>query len=1456
MQRTEPETGSEPIAIIGMAVRLPGANDVPAFWADLREGVERVERHTREEMLTRGVPPHLVDDPHWVNSSAPLDHADAFDAAFFGYAAREAATMDPQHRIFLECGYHALEDAGYDPSRSSDLIGVYAGTTMNTYVYHNLLNRGDVFDAIGDLQTMVGNDKDFLATRVSYKLNLQGPSLSVQTACSSSLVAVHIACRALLDDECDIALAGGSSLRLPHGAGYLANPGGTSSPDGHCRAFDEAAGGSVPGSGAGVVVLKRLSAALRDGDQIHAVVRATAISNDGQGKASFTAPSVDGQARAVARALERAGLSAREISYVEAHGTGTPLGDPIEVAALTRAFRHTTGDTGYCYLGSVKPNIGHLDAAAGIAGLVKAALILKHRKVPPVVNFSRANPRLELDTSPFVIPDELVPLDSDGPLRAGVNSIGMGGTNAHAILEEAPARPAADRPRGRQPVLLSARTPQQLDRMSEALGRWLREHPTASLPDVAYTLAVGRRQLEHRRAVVAADIEDASYALVTSGSSRQRTGHAPDAAQVALLLPGQGAQRAGMSARLAAKDRTFATHLDQCVQLFADRAGIDLRPLLSAQAEGSDSAQERLDETDHTQPALFAVEWALSRTLFDMGVRPAVLLGHSLGEWVAASLAGVFELEDAVDLVALRGRLMARSPAGRMLYVHLPAAEASQRLPAGLSVAAVNADTLVVVAGAPKAVEKLAAELKAEGTTCGLLAVNRAFHSPLVGDAAEELRAAMGDKKLSAPTMPVVSNVTGSVLDPQQAVDPAYWAEQMRLPVRFADGLRTVRDQGATVLLEAGPGTTLASLVPPDGQTTCIPLLAGDRTGADKKAPDLLDALCRVWSLGGAVDWDAYYAGRRYQRQSLPVYPFDRTRHWLDHVEAPDRAEPPAGPPERRERRLYRPTWRLRPLPAAGEVPGPRCVITRVAGGDAVPEGWDAVRLDRPDGDLDAGDLDGDGPVTLLLPVAASADAFEALAVLRAVTGSIAVSGPGSAGQVRLAVLTRGAARIEATGGGLAWPVAASLAATARVAAQEIPHLSACLLDLDEQGAFPAEGLGALAGTTGEVLALRDGCCWELTSVPVTGPDTPAPSPSPSAWLLIGGAGEFEEAFVPAALANGADKIVVLDQRATDGGAPEHVEHRKGDPRDVAELAKAVRGFGDGARVGVVHAMGLRDRPIGPLTELSTNDLQAHLDVTAEVARAIAELPQDVAIARVILVSGLAAAVGGVGGFAHAAADGWLDGFARQQDQPGGTRWTSVRWEHRHESAYAPHSAAEADAGDIARVLAAGAIPLLTAATADPPSQVHLRPRRRPAAGMTAKSAGDSPPGADTRTPMQRLIAGLWTELLGVEPVRPSDNFFDLGGQSLLAMQLMVGLRRKLGKEVPMIALFERPTLAAFADYVETMEVDPGADSHAVPAAPAEPDADEMSSLAAEVAAMSDEEVQRLLDQFEGEEGS
>jgi non-ribosomal peptide synthase protein (TIGR01720 family) len=886
--QTLSETSGLEIAIIGMAGRFPGATSVEQFWRNIRDGVESITFFSEEELLAAGIAREVLGDANYVKAKGVLEDVEMFDAQFFGFNPREAEIMDPQQRIFLECAWGALENAGYDSERCERPIGVYAGVGMNTY-FLNLLSNEDIVRAVGTYQTLIGNDKDYLPTRVSYKLNLKGPSVAVQTACSTSLVAVHLACHGLLSGECSIALAGGVAVTFPHKSGYLYQREGISSPDGHCRAFDARAQGTVAGNGVGVVVLKRLEDALADGDHIHAVIKGSAINNDGSDKIGFTAPSIEGQAQVIAEAHAVAGVSADTITYVEAHGTGTTLGDPIEVAALTQAFRHSTTRPRFCALASVKTNVGHLDAAAGVAGLIKAALALRHRQLPPSLHFEEANPKMGLDESPFYINGELREWAAavGERRRAGVSSFGIGGTNAHLVLEEAPAPPPAD-PNRRpfQLITLSAKTETVLEQATANLAQFFEEQPEANLADVAFTLHVGREEWPHRRAAVCRDARDAARALRTLDSQVVSTAKAEQgSAQVAMMFSGQGSQYAGMGRELYNCEPTFCEWVDKCASLLQPHLSLDIRQVIF----GAEAAEEPLQQTALAQPALFVIEYALAQLLAQWGVRPGAMIGHSVGEYVAACLAGVFSLEEALRLVAARARLMQKLPGGSMLMLPLAEAEVIRLLAeydgGAVSLAAVNAPAACVVSGPTVKIEELQELMSGRGVEGRQLRTSHAFHSWMMEPILEEFKAEIRRTRLAAPRIPYISNLNGRWITEEEATDPEYWVRHLRQTVRFTDGVGELLRSGPRVLLEVGPGQTLCSLtrLHNPGESRRV-VVASVRPPYEQRSDVayLLQALGRLQLAGVEIDWPQFYAHESRRRIPLPTYPFDRERFWIE----------------------------------------------------------------------------------------------------------------------------------------------------------------------------------------------------------------------------------------------------------------------------------------------------------------------------------------------------------------------------------------------------------------------------------------------------------------------------------------------------------------------------------------------------------------------------------------------
>ncbi|RKH37599.1 type I polyketide synthase [Corallococcus sicarius] len=1141
----------EGIAIIGMAGRFPGAPDLETFWRNLLHGVEARTVLTDEELEAAGVARELRAEPHYVRSGFFLDGVELFDAGFFGLTPREAELLDPQQRFFLECAWEALERAGYADARDALSIGVFAGASASSYLLSNLLSRPELIRAVGAQALTLANDKDYLATRASYLLDLKGPSLTVQTACSTSLVAVHLACQALLNGELDVALAGGVSIPVPHRVGYLPQPGSIASPDGHCRAFDAEAQGTVAGSGVGLVVLKPLERALEDGDTVLAVIRASALNNDGASKVGFTAPSVEGQAAVITEALGVSGLTPADIQYVEAHGTGTALGDPIELSALNQAFQQRPASAGACALGSLKPNIGHLDAAAGVAGLMKTVLALQHGKLPPSLHFKRPGPLADFGRGPFQVVTEARDWAPHGvPRRAGVSSFGMGGTNAHVVLEQAPQAQRTGDTRPWHVLMLSARTEQALEAATDGLAAWLERDPDVALADVAHTLHAGRRRFEHRRILVCQGVEDARQGLTSRDARRlltleSRSGDSP----VVFLFPGQGAQHAGMGQGLYASEPVFRKHVDRCCELLQPVLGLDLREVLYPPEGLQEQAHERLRDTALAQPALFVTSYALARLWMSLGVRPRAMLGHSVGEYVAACLADVLSLEDALALVAARGQLMRALPGGAMLSVALGEEALRPLLGSGLSLAAVNAPSLCVASGPLPEVEALEARLRERGVEHRRLHTSHAFHSVMMAPILDAFEARVRQTRLSPPKLPYLSNVTGAWVTAEQATDPRYWVEHLRQPVRFADALGALLQEPERVFLEVGPGQTLTLLARQAGPLAVGRAMLTSMRRPQDTTPDLavlLEAAGRLWMVGVQLKAQRLHGSTR--RVPLPTYPFQRQRYWID-AGTPAAALPSGGVPARKDAAdwFYRPVWKraLPPAAPATSEPGRWLVLlddaelgARLAA-HLVNQGEDVVTVSPGDGFhrqgerqytldvrqpeqhatlLSALQADGGVPRRIVHLAGLGRDTdglagFHGLLFLARALLAHEAQGP-----FELNVLTRGAQ--DVTGGEPLEPGQATALGPCKVLPQEEPCLRCRTIDVvpPEFGGPEEERLVARladelrAPVDGMAVAYRSGQRWRESFEPVR---LPAPQGRPAllrergVYLITGGLGRI-----------------------------------------------------------------------------------------------------------------------------------------------------------------------------------------------------------------------------------------------------------------------------------------------------------------------------------------------------------
>ncbi len=1503
-QKNNDELNNSEIAIIAVSGRFPGAKDLESFWCNLRDGVESISWFTDEELIASGVSLDLLNKSNYIKASAVISDIELFDANFFAYSAKEAELIDPQQRLFLELAWESVEKAGYDPQTYNGLIGVYGGAGMNMYLLNMLSSHHQLLEIIDHIQLTTSNEKDFLPTRVAYKLNLTGPAINVQTACSTSLVAVHVACQSLLNGECDMALAGGVSLNIPQKRGYLYQEEMILSPDGHCRAFDAKAQGTIGGSGVGIVVLKRLKDAIADRDYIHAIIKGSAINNDGAMKVGYTAPNVSGQAAVIGEAQAIAGVDAETISYIEAHGTATPLGDPIEIAALTQAFTQSTNKKRFCAIGSVKTNLGHLDTAAGVTGLIKTVLALQHKMLPPSLHFETPSPKIDFANSPFYVNTTLTEWKTNNktPRRAGVSSFGMGGTNAHVILEEAPvfellSRRAEGQGKDYQVLVLSAKTENALEKVTANLITYLKEHPEFNLGDIAYTLNSGRQGFNYRRMLICQELEDAVKALSSLDSKQVFTNYTEITERsVVFMFPGQGSQYVNMAREIYQTQTVFAEQVDYCSEILKPLLGLDLRHILYPSEEKIDQASKQLQQTATSQSALFVIEYALAKLWQSWGVNPVAAIGHSIGEYVAATLAEVFSLEDALSLVALRGQMMQQLPTGAMLSVPLPPEKIKSLLGQELSVAAINQPSQCVVSGSTVIVDALKNQLAAQGIECRRLHTNHAFHSQMMEPILEAFVEQVKKVTLNSPKLPYISNVTGTWITVTQATNPDYYAQHLRSTVLFASGIDKLLATPEQILLEVGPGHTLTTLLKrhPDKASEQT-VLTSVRHPQEEKSDNhiLFNTLGQLWLTGVKVDWFGFYSHQEYYRLPLPTYPFERERYWIGQKETHQKSQISLQRKTDIADWFYIPSWKRSPLSPRqlgksqssvllfinecklGEQLAKKLQqnyqeVIIVKAGNSFRKENPSLYILNPRQPKDYQSLLTELSESIppsIIHLWSLTDETQALSELEEIDQALdlgfysllflaqAFGKENVNEQFQLIVISNNMQ--DVTGDEDLRPVQATLVGPVRTIPQEYPYLDCRIIDvviprqesLQEKQLIEQLEAELKVKSSDQIIAYRKQHRW-VESFESAKLDNSTKGvqrlQENGVYLITGGLGGIGLTLAEY-LAQTVKAKLMLTGRANFPARSDWekwlVSHDTKDSTsrkirklyelenlgaevlvvsaDVTNLqqmqtalAKATAQFGK--IDGIIHGSGV---PGGGFIQQKTRE-HAESVMASKVRGALIldTIFRDSKLDFFVVLSSLNSSISALGQVDYCAANAFLDAFAHRNSKRDSTFTSSINWDGWQEVGMAADAAKKfgdkldytflqqsllpAEGVEAFSRILHHQLPQVLVSTVDFPTRlqqvgdflkqetVSLSVHSRPQLNNSYVAPGNW---------VEQKIAEIWQELLGIKQVGIHDNFFGLGGDSLIAVQVLSRLRNTFSIRLSVASLFESPTIAEIA---------------------------------------------------------
>ncbi|WP_019912675.1 type I polyketide synthase [Paenibacillus sp. HW567] len=1507
------QTNGLEIAVIGMSARFPGAADVHTFWSNLVNGRESITFFTADELLESGVEPAAVSHPDYVPAKGYLEKSHQFDASFFNYSPLEAEVMDPQIRIFHECVWEALEDAGYCPGTYPGLIGLYAGAAGSLY-WQALSHVSDSARLLGPFTANQLANKDYLSTLISHRLNLKGPSLTINTACSTSLVTIHLAAQALLNGECDIALAGGVSITMPLKSGYQYQEGMILSPDGHCRAFDAEGQGSVPGNGAGVVVLKRYEEAVQDGDHIYAVIKGSAINNDGNRKSAYTAPSVEGQVEVIQTAQQLAEVAAASIQFVETHGTGTVLGDPIELEALKAAFGSSAG---VCRIGSVKSNIGHLDAAAGVAGFIKAVLSLQHKMLPPTLHYTKLNPKISLADSPFVVNAGLFDLSDEGDtLRAGVSSFGIGGTNAHIVVEEAPSPSRSSNGRAAQLILISAKSRSALEQHSSNLAAYLRDHPEVSLADLAYTLQVGRTDFEHRQFVVVNHAGELSELLQPLGKEQGKPSRKiftstveQENKPIVFMFPGLGNQYVDMGLGLYRTEPLFKQELDKCFDLLDRHLDFSMKAILFPQ-EAREAAVEKLNRIDISQIVVFIFEYALGKYLMELGIKPKYMIGYSFGEFAAACLAGVFELEDGLRVIIRRGQMIKQTEEGAMLSVPMTEEELRPLLPPNVSLSIVNGPSCVV-GGTRKAVEQLEEQLKSLRHICIRLDTAYALHSAVMEPIRDAFTEEMKQITLTPPQIPFISNISGNWITDEEATEPGYWGKQLTDSIRFADGLQEILKQEALTFLEVGPDRNLSALlryfVHRDSPHTVLNLIRNPQEKVEDQNY-LYTRLGQLWGAGHSIDWMKLYAYEKRNRLALPAYPFERQTYGLegnpfDMLEGQQKGKHSLLQKlPHMEDWFYLPLWQQKELPLGARLPDRQsCLLfanddfisrellqTLLSGGHRVIPVYRGHEFSmneeyeytiRPElltdyhklfADLEEKKVEVDNLIHLWSLKNRTSAHLDAAGFhdsqkngFYSVTYIVQCLHQFSRNKVvRMEVVTDGV--FSVTGQETLHPENAPLNGLGLVIPQEMQHIRHLIVDIQSASAGTEEEAKPLARMLLEELggeyrdrqvSYRAFRRWVPIYQPVKlKPQIVKPDlfRSGGVYVITGGAGMIGWIIAEHLAIHYRASIAVIqrsfpvrqdwDKWLTDHPEDDprsrtihemmqaeklgaHIAIYRADVSDYLQMADTIEAIECelGGIHGVIHcAANMGAEFFNPITQLNQALCQTIFQPKVDGLLVLDKVLEDKELDFCLLMSSTAAVLGGYGFAAYSAASAFMDTYTKTRNKHRQVKWQTVNWEawRRATKAKAGYTSSIGDLvmspeegiEALKRVLSAERFHHLVHSPGvldkrlaewvhlqgisedqPAPSRVRQNKRQRPAAMVEYEEPSNH---------LEKQIAEIWEEFLGIKDISIHDNFFELGATSLTLIRIKAILEDTLSLQIPIVDLFANPTIAALAQRI------------------------------------------------------